>query len=98
MAIGAGWQAIIAYVNIVCYYVFGVPLGLTLGYKLDMGVRVSVFSFLTFFFQWEKIYIFWNKPIILNLIIFVIWEIVGNLVWNDVREYGTGSCAFLHYL
>ncbi|KAG8641700.1 hypothetical protein MANES_12G023400v8 [Manihot esculenta] len=39
VAIGAGWQAIIAYVNIICYYAFGIPLGLILGYKLDMGVR-----------------------------------------------------------
>ncbi|GFP82645.1 protein transparent testa 12 [Phtheirospermum japonicum] len=39
VAIGAGWQALIAYVNIVCYYVFGVPLGLVLGYPLDMGVK-----------------------------------------------------------
>ncbi|KAK4402752.1 protein DETOXIFICATION 30 [Sesamum angolense] len=42
VAIGAGWQALIANVNIVCYYVFGVPLGLILGYKLDMGVRASM--------------------------------------------------------
>ncbi|KAL6983746.1 Protein DETOXIFICATION 31 [Sarracenia purpurea var. burkii] len=39
VAIGAGWQAAVAYVNIACYYLFGVPLGLTLGYKLNMGVR-----------------------------------------------------------
>ncbi|XP_021647783.2 protein DETOXIFICATION 29 isoform X2 [Hevea brasiliensis] len=39
VAIGAGWQAIMACVNIVCYYVFGIPLGLILGYKLDMGVH-----------------------------------------------------------
>ncbi|EOY00614.1 hypothetical protein QUC31_014203 [Theobroma cacao] len=39
MAIGAGWQAAVAYVNIACYYIFGVPLGLTLGYALDMGVQ-----------------------------------------------------------
>ncbi|XP_058005670.1 protein DETOXIFICATION 29-like isoform X2 [Hevea brasiliensis] len=39
VAIGAGWQAIVAYVNIACYYVFGIPLGLIMGYKLDMGVR-----------------------------------------------------------
>ncbi|OAY32527.1 hypothetical protein MANES_13G025200v8 [Manihot esculenta] len=38
VAIGAGWQAIVAYVNIGCYYVFGIPMGLILGYKLDMGV------------------------------------------------------------
>ncbi|KAK1314040.1 Protein TRANSPARENT TESTA 12 [Acorus calamus] len=39
VAIGAGWQAIVAYVNIACYYIFGVPLGLILGYKLDFGVK-----------------------------------------------------------
>lgn len=41
VAIGAGWQAAVAYVNIGCYYLFGMPLGLILGYKFDMGVRVS---------------------------------------------------------
>ncbi|GAB2220463.1 hypothetical protein Droror1_Dr00008114 [Drosera rotundifolia] len=39
VAIGAGWQAFVAYVNIGCYYVFGVPLGLILGYKLGFGVK-----------------------------------------------------------
>ncbi|GKV14573.1 hypothetical protein SLEP1_g25427 [Rubroshorea leprosula] len=39
VAVGAGWQAVVAYVNIGCYYIFGVPLGLILGYKLDFGVK-----------------------------------------------------------
>ncbi|XP_059447111.1 protein DETOXIFICATION 29-like [Corylus avellana] len=39
VAIGAGWQAVVAYVNIACYYLFGVPLGLVMGYKLGMGVK-----------------------------------------------------------
>ncbi|PON64225.1 Multi antimicrobial extrusion protein, partial [Parasponia andersonii] len=39
VAIGAGWQAAVAYVNIACYYIFGIPLGLVMGYKLNMGVR-----------------------------------------------------------
>ncbi|KAL4193443.1 hypothetical protein AMTRI_Chr06g176940 [Amborella trichopoda] len=38
VAIGAGWQALVAYVNIGCYYIFGIPLGLILGYKLNFGV------------------------------------------------------------
>ncbi|KAJ6838994.1 protein DETOXIFICATION 29-like [Iris pallida] len=37
VAIGAGWQAVVAYINIGCYYLFGIPLGLVLGYKLDWG-------------------------------------------------------------
>ncbi|KAL8534259.1 hypothetical protein ACS0TY_010315 [Phlomoides rotata] len=39
VVIGAGWQALVANVNIICYYVFGVPLGLLLGYTLDYGVK-----------------------------------------------------------
>eukprot|EP01018_Ginkgo_biloba_P034244 Gb_24167 [translate_table: standard] len=39
VAVGGGWQALIAYINISCYYVIGLPLGLLLGYKLDLGVK-----------------------------------------------------------
>lgn len=39
VAIGAGWQAVVAYVNVGCYYIVGIPLGLILGYKLEMGIR-----------------------------------------------------------
>ncbi|XP_048137499.1 protein DETOXIFICATION 29-like isoform X2 [Rhodamnia argentea] len=39
VAVGAGWQAAVAYVNIACYYLFGVPLGLVFGYKLGWGVK-----------------------------------------------------------
>ncbi|CAL5418879.1 unnamed protein product [Camellia sinensis] len=38
VAIGAGWQAYVAYVNIACYYFLGIPLGLVLGYPFNMGV------------------------------------------------------------
>nr|XP_043635324.1 protein DETOXIFICATION 31-like [Erigeron canadensis] len=39
VAIGAGWQAVIAYINIACYYIFGIPLGLTLGFAANWGVK-----------------------------------------------------------
>ncbi|XP_048501734.1 protein DETOXIFICATION 30-like isoform X1 [Beta vulgaris subsp. vulgaris] len=39
VAIGAGWQALIAYINVGCYYILGIPLGLTLGYVLGFGVK-----------------------------------------------------------
>ncbi|KAL0364198.1 UNVERIFIED_CONTAM: protein DETOXIFICATION 29 [Sesamum angustifolium] len=39
VAIGAGWQGLIAKINILSYYAFGVPLGLVMGYKLNMGVK-----------------------------------------------------------
>ncbi|KAA8533199.1 hypothetical protein F0562_033268 [Nyssa sinensis] len=42
VAIGAGWQAFVACVNIACYYLFGVPVGLLMGFKLKMGVTDAV--------------------------------------------------------
>ncbi|KAG6382225.1 hypothetical protein SASPL_158142 [Salvia splendens] len=37
VAIG-GWQGVVAYINLACYYIVGVPLGYLLGYVGDMGV------------------------------------------------------------
>lgn len=39
-AIGGGWQGLVAYINIGCYYIFGLPLGYLLGYKFNYGVGV----------------------------------------------------------
>ncbi|XP_011048770.1 PREDICTED: protein TRANSPARENT TESTA 12-like [Populus euphratica] len=39
VAIGGGWQALVAYINIGCYYVFGLPLGYLLGYTANLGVE-----------------------------------------------------------
>ncbi|XP_051219444.1 protein DETOXIFICATION 34 [Lolium perenne] len=38
VAIGGGWQGLVAYINLGCYYAFGLPLGYLLGYKFDYGV------------------------------------------------------------
>ncbi|XP_031504593.1 protein DETOXIFICATION 21-like isoform X2 [Nymphaea colorata] len=39
VAVGGGWQAAVGYVNIACYYVVGVPLGLVLGYVVGLQVE-----------------------------------------------------------
>ncbi|XP_059633675.1 protein DETOXIFICATION 29-like isoform X2 [Cornus florida] len=39
VAIGAGWQALVACVYIGCYYIVGVPLSLLMGFALNMGVQ-----------------------------------------------------------
>ncbi|KAJ4966616.1 hypothetical protein NE237_018465 [Protea cynaroides] len=39
VAVGAGWQWLIAYVNMGCYYILGLPLGFLLGAQLDLGVE-----------------------------------------------------------
>ncbi|OAY74055.1 Protein DETOXIFICATION 21 [Ananas comosus] len=39
VAIGSGWQGIVAYVNIACYYLVGIPLGIVLGYYIGYQVK-----------------------------------------------------------
>ncbi|KAK0581372.1 hypothetical protein LWI29_012986 [Acer saccharum] len=39
VAVGGGWQALVAYINLFCYYVVGLPLGFILGYKTSLGVE-----------------------------------------------------------
>ncbi|XP_030950258.1 protein DETOXIFICATION 27-like [Quercus lobata] len=38
VAVGSGWQAWVAYINLCCYYVVGLPLGLVMGLVFDLGV------------------------------------------------------------
>nr|AGT17221.1 transparent testa 12 protein [Saccharum hybrid cultivar R570] len=37
VAVGCGWQAFVAYVNVGCYYIVGIPLGCLLGFYFDLG-------------------------------------------------------------
>ncbi|KAJ6292408.1 hypothetical protein OIU78_024560 [Salix suchowensis] len=39
VAVGCGWQAFVAYVNVACYYIIGIPLGCILGFTCDMGAK-----------------------------------------------------------
>lgn len=41
VAVGCGWQAFVAYVNIGCYYIVGVPIGCLLGFKFNLGIKVQ---------------------------------------------------------
>ncbi|CAI0465503.1 unnamed protein product [Linum tenue] len=44
VAIGAGWQSLVAYINIGCYYIVGLPAGILLGFTFGFGVEVKRFS------------------------------------------------------
>ncbi|KAL8227927.1 hypothetical protein R6Q57_015511 [Mikania cordata] len=47
VAIGAGMQATVAFINLICYYIIGIPLGVLLGYLTSLQVKVIVsFMFL----------------------------------------------------
>lgn len=41
VAVGCGWQTFVAYVNVGCYYIVGVPLGVLLGFKFGLGAKVN---------------------------------------------------------
>nr|KYP46980.1 Protein TRANSPARENT TESTA 12 [Cajanus cajan] len=39
VAVGAGWQSLVAYINIGCYYIVGLPAGIVLGFTFGFGVE-----------------------------------------------------------
>ncbi|KAA8538134.1 hypothetical protein F0562_027742 [Nyssa sinensis] len=39
VAVGSGWQSTVAYINLGCYYLIGVPLGIVLGWVFHLGVE-----------------------------------------------------------
>lgn len=38
VAVGSGWQSYVAYINLGCYYLIGVPMGLAMGWLFHLGV------------------------------------------------------------
>ncbi|XP_010547604.1 PREDICTED: protein DETOXIFICATION 27-like [Tarenaya hassleriana] len=38
VAVGSGWQSYVAYINLGCYYLIGVPLGIVMGWVFNFGV------------------------------------------------------------
>ncbi|XP_031268665.1 protein DETOXIFICATION 21-like [Pistacia vera] len=40
VSVCAGWQSIVAYVNLSCYYLIGIPIGAAFGYYYHYGVKV----------------------------------------------------------
>ena len=49
VAVGSGWQSTVAYINLGCYYLLGVPLGILLGWKYNQGVMVNTSLAISFF-------------------------------------------------
>ncbi|GMH21846.1 hypothetical protein Nepgr_023689 [Nepenthes gracilis] len=38
VAVGSGWQSWVAYINLFCYYIIGLPLGIVMGWVFHTGV------------------------------------------------------------
>ncbi|KAJ7969901.1 Protein DETOXIFICATION [Quillaja saponaria] len=67
VAIGSGWQVTVAYVNLGCYYIFGLPLGILLCFRANLGItglwggtlcgnaaQILILSFIIWRFNWNK--------------------------------------------
>ncbi|KAA8524677.1 hypothetical protein F0562_011100 [Nyssa sinensis] len=69
VAVGCGWQAFVAYVNVGCYYVVGVPLGVLLGFYYKLGAK-GIWSGMiggtvmqTIILLWVTFRTNWNKEV-----------------------------------
>ncbi|CDY26602.1 BnaA09g46750D [Brassica napus] len=80
VAVGAGWQAVVAYVNIACYYLFGVPFGLLLGFKLEYGVMGIWWGMMTGTFV-QSIVLTW-------MICKTNWDKEAAMAEERIREWG----------
>ncbi|KAL2466625.1 MATE efflux family protein [Abeliophyllum distichum] len=69
VAVGCGWQAFVAYVNVGCYYVVGIPLGAVLGFKFNLGAKgiwsgmLGGTTMQTIILLWVTIRTDWNKEV-----------------------------------
>jgi len=69
VAVGCGWQAFVAYVNIACYYGIGIPLGCVLGFHFDLGAMgiwggmIGGLFAQTLILIWITLRTDWNKEV-----------------------------------
>ncbi|CAI9787656.1 unnamed protein product [Fraxinus pennsylvanica] len=69
VAVGCGWQTFVAYVNVGCYYVIGIPLGSVLGFKFKLGAKgiwsgmLGGTALQTIILLWVTIRTDWNKEV-----------------------------------
>ncbi|XP_075079490.1 protein DETOXIFICATION 40-like isoform X2 [Nicotiana tabacum] len=69
VAVGCGWQTFVAYVNVGCYYIVGVPLGSLLGFYFKLGAK-GIWSGMmggtlmqTIILVWVTFRTDWNKEV-----------------------------------
>ncbi|CAN6288553.1 unnamed protein product [Urochloa humidicola] len=83
VAVGAGWQVPVAFINVGCYYLVGIPLGILFGFKLKHGVLGIWMGMLTGTFL--------QMVILLAIILRTKWEKQAELAETRLLEWGTPS-------
>ncbi|XP_074570005.1 protein DETOXIFICATION 40-like [Curcuma longa] len=69
VAVGCGWQAFVAYVNVGCYYIVGVPFGSLLGFTFGLGAKgiwggmIGGTAMQTVILLWVTLRTDWNKEV-----------------------------------
>ncbi|XP_043688939.1 protein DETOXIFICATION 40-like [Telopea speciosissima] len=80
VAVGCGWQTLVAYVNVGCYYVVGIPLGALLGFKFDFGAKgiwsgmIGGTAMQTLILLWITYRTDWNKEVEKAMRRLDVWE------------------------
>ncbi|XP_023742771.1 protein DETOXIFICATION 40 [Lactuca sativa] len=69
VAVGCGWQAYVAYVNVGCYYIVGIPLGCLFGFYFNFGIKgiwsgmIGGTAMQTVILLWSTFNTDWNKEV-----------------------------------
>ncbi|MBA0852073.1 hypothetical protein Goshw_000903 [Gossypium schwendimanii] len=94
IAIGAGWQSSVAWVNIASFYLIGIPIGAVLGYVFNMEVKgVWVGMLLGIFVQALVLIIIiwktdWDKQVLLAQSRVNKWFVPNSRETNNHQENG----------
>ncbi|CAN6305611.1 unnamed protein product [Urochloa humidicola] len=80
VAVGAGWQVPVAFINVGCYYIVGIPLGILFGFKLKHGAKGIWMGMLAGTFL--------QMVILLGIIFRTKWEKQAVLAEERMLEWG----------
>lgn len=61
VAVGSGWQALVAFINIGSYYIVGIPLGVILGWLFGFGIKVIIWYKAFKFYSYSISYRWWYE-------------------------------------
>uniref|UniRef100_A0A453HPS9 Protein TRANSPARENT TESTA 12 n=1 Tax=Aegilops tauschii subsp. strangulata TaxID=200361 RepID=A0A453HPS9_AEGTS len=91
VAVGAGWQSVVAYVNITSYYMIGIPLGVVLGYIVRFQVKVitQIISPSHHYHGGS------SSPRFVFATIYM-FKKLGHLDWDAGRNTGSNCCTCVH--